>query len=136
EKWKRVKPFWEASKNTTYNRVVLLAIDRLYGIKDLDDSTVQLLSDKLKSSYNGKWYDYVLKDRAKIKFAIQDVGKARSKDPMYRYVEKFDQFIRIHSRQEVEAMGKSYNMKITDLDAYVAMLNKSFQESVDRGIVS
>lgn len=135
EKWKRIKPFFEASKNTAYNRTVLLAIDRLYGMKDLNDSTVLPLSQKLRESYNGKWYDYVLKDRAKIKYAIQDVEKTRSANPMFRYVEKFDAFIRIHSKQEVLALGKEYNAHVSDLDSYIAMLAGAFQEAMGRGII-
>ncbi|CAG5017675.1 hypothetical protein DYBT9275_05823 [Dyadobacter sp. CECT 9275] len=135
DKWKIIKPYWELSKNTAYNRVVLLTIDRLFGIKDLNDDTVVLLSEKLKSSYNGKWYDYVLGERAKIKYVIQDVGSGRSKDSRFRYVEKFDQFIRIHSKEEVTALGGKYSTEVTTLDSYVDMLGKSFQEAMGRGMI-
>lgn len=135
EKWNRVKPYWEMSKNTAYNRTVLLTIDKLFGIKDLNETTVGPLSEKLKNAYNGKWYDYVLKERAKIKYVIQDVGTQRSKDPMFRYVEKFDDFIRIYSKDEVLALGSRHKMKISTLDSYVSVLNKSFQEAIDRGII-
>lgn len=135
EKWNLVKPYWEMSKNTAYNRNVLLTIDKLFGIKDLNETTVGPLSEKLKNSYDGRWYDYVLKERAKIKYIIQDVGNQRSKDPMFRYVEKFDDFIRIHSKAEVLALGSRHNMKIADLDSYMAVLNKSFQEAIGRGII-
>lgn len=135
EKWKRIKPYWEASKNTAYNRVVLLAIDQLYGIKDLNETTVVTLSEKLRNSYDGKWYDYVLKERAKIKYIIQDGGSRRLKNPIFRYVEKFDQFIRIHSKQEVATLGEKHKLKITNLDSYVLVLQKAFQEAIDRGII-
>lgn len=136
EKWNILKPFWEASKNTSYNRVVLLTIDKLYGIKDLNESTVALLSEKIRNSYDGKWYDYVLKERAKIHYVIQDVGTQRSPNPIFRYVEKFDQFVRIHSGQEITALGNKYGIKISTLDSYVEMLNKSFREAMDRGIIA
>lgn len=135
EKWTRVKPYWEMSKNTAYNRTVLLTIDKLFGIKDLNETTVGPLSEKLKNAYNGKWYDYVLKKRAKIKYVIQDVGTQRSKDPMFRYVEKFDDFVRIHSKDEVLALGNRHQMKISTLDSYVEVLNKSFQDAIGRGII-
>ena len=135
EKWRIIKPFWEVSKNTAYNRVVLLAIDKLYGIQDLNENTVVLLSEKLKNSYNGKWYDHVLRERAKIKYAIQDAGSRRSKNPIFRYVEKFDNFVRIQSKEEVLAVGAKYNGNVSTLDAYVEMLKKAFQEAVGRNII-
>jgi len=135
EKWKIIRPFWQASKNTAYNRVVLLTIDKLYGIKDLNENTVIPLSEKIRNSYDGKWYDYVLRERAKIKYVIQDVGRERSDDPIFRYVEKFDDFIRIHSRQEVSALGIRHNIKISNLDSYLEMLEKSFQDAIGRGII-
>ncbi|MBE9463567.1 amidohydrolase family protein [Dyadobacter subterraneus] len=135
EKWNLVKPFWEMSKNTAYNRTVLLTIDKLFGIRDLNDDTVLLLSEKLKNSYNGKWYDYILKERAKIKYVIQDVGTERSNDPMFRYVEKFDDFIRIHSKNEVLTLGSRHDTQISTLDSYVEVLNRSFQDAIGRGII-
>ncbi|MBV6642567.1 MAG: amidohydrolase family protein [Cyclobacteriaceae bacterium] len=135
EKWEIVKPYWEASKNTTYNRAVLLAIDELFDIGELNDNTVEVLSEKLRNSYDGTWYDYVLKEKAKIKYAIQDVGSRREEDSMFRYVEKFDQFIRIQSKQDVLALEKSFTMKISNLDSYVDMLTKAFEQAIERGIV-
>lgn len=135
EKWEIVKPYWEASKNTTYNRAVLLAIDELFDIGELNDNTVEVLSEKLRNSYDGTWYDYVLKEKAKIKYAIQDVGSRREEDSMFRYVEKFDQFISIQSKQDVLALEKSFTMKISNLDSYVDMLTKAFEQAIERGIV-
>lgn len=135
EKWEIVKPYWEASKNTTYNRAVLLAIDELFDIGELNDNTVEVLSEKLRNSYDGTWYDYVLKEKARIKYAIQDVGSRREEDSMFRYVEKFDQFISIQSKQDVLALEKSFTMKISNLDSYVDMLTKAFEQAIERGIV-
>lgn len=135
EKWKIVKPFWEASSNTAYNRNVLLTLERLYGIPDLNDSTYELLSEKLKNSYNGKWYDFVLKEKSNIQYVIQDVDDERSGEPYFRYVEKFDQFIRIHSKAEVLALAKKANANVTSLDDYIALLAKSFQDARARGMI-
>ena len=136
EKWALVKPFWEASKNTAYGRVVLLTIDELYGIKDLNDDTVEELSELIKKSYdNTSWYDYVLKDRAKIKYAIMDVGSRRMEDEMFVYVEKFDQFVRIHSKEDLLAISKDYKADLTNIDSFSSALEEAFQLALERGIV-
>lgn len=135
EKWQIVKPYWEASKNTAYGRVILLTIDELFGIKELSGETVEKLSKQIKNSYNTAWYDEVLKKRANIKYAIMDIGSRRFEDDMFRYVEKFDQFIRIHSREDLVSASKNYNTDIPTLDSFVSALEQSFQQAIDRDIV-
>jgi len=135
EKWHIVKPYWEASKNTAYGRVVLLAMDQLYGIKELNDETVVELSETIRKSYDGDWYDYVLKEKANIKYAIMDVGSHRMEDEMFRYVEKFDQFIRINSREGLKSVGDKFSIEIKSLDDLNIVLKKSFKDAIDRGIV-
>lgn len=135
EKWKIVKPYWEKSKNTAYNRVVLLAMDKLYGIKDLNDQTVVELSEAIIKSYDGDWYNYVLKEKSNIRYAIMDVGSRRLEDDMFRYVEKFDQFIRINSRENLESVGNKFSMEVNSLSALVSVLEKAFDAAAVRGIV-
>jgi len=135
EKWEIVKPYWGKSKNTAYGRVVFLAMDKLYGIKELNDATVVELSEAIRKSYETNWYDYVLKEKATIKYAIMDVGSHRMEDEMFRYVEKFDQFIRINSKKDLESAGNKYSIDIKSLDALVTTLENAFNEAIKRGIV-
>ena len=136
EKWALVEPYWEASKNTAYGRVVLLTIDELYRIKELNGDTVEELSEQIRKSYDdASWYEYVLKERSKIKYIIMDVGRTRMEDDMFRYVEKFDRFIRIHSKEDLLSIGEDYDTEIATLDSFVTSLEKAFQQAMDRGIV-
>jgi len=135
EKWEIVKPYWEASKNTAYGRVVLLAMDNLYGIMDLTDDTYEELSEKIKTSYDLPWYEEVLKNRAKIKYAVMDVGTNRLEDDMFRYVEKFDEFIRINNKDDILAVGEKYEQDITTLDSFAKVLEIAFEQAVAKDIV-
>lgn len=135
EKWDIVKPYWEASKNTAYGRVVLLAMEKLYGIQELSDDTFEELSVKIKASYDREWYDEVLKNQAKINYAILDVGTNRMKDDMFRYVEKFDEFIRIYSKEDIIKVGEKYKQDATKLDNFEKTLESAFEEAVARNIV-
>ena len=47
EKWKILKPYWEASSNTAYHRIALLTADKLFNVKDINESTVTELSEKI-----------------------------------------------------------------------------------------
>ena len=135
EKWEIVKPYWKASRNTAYNRVVLLAMDRLFGINDLNDNTVVELSQKIKDAYETDWYNHVLKEKAKIKYVIMDVGSRRMGDDMFYNVEKFDQFLRIKSKRDVMSAGEKVSVHINTLDDLVYALEKSFQDAFDRNMI-
>ncbi len=136
EKWQRVKPFWENAKSTAYGRAVLLAIDKLFGIPDLNDETVEKLSEKIREAYGkGSWDDYVLHERAMIRYAILDVGKRRLDDPNFRYVEKFDNFIRVYSHADIEKIAQNADLTIASLEDYEKALEKAFDEALARHIV-
>jgi len=135
EKWHKVKPYWEDAKSTGYGRCVLLSVDKLFGIKDLNDSTILVLHDKLKDVYETDWYKTVLQDKAKIKYSILDDGQMRLKGDMFRNVEKFDAFIRIFSKEDIEKLANRYKVQVSSLDDYERMLNDSFADAVKRGII-
>lgn len=135
QKWQRIKPFWENAKTTGYGRCVLLSIDKLFGIKELNDTTVLVLTDKLKEAYKTDWYKEVLQNRSKIKHAILDVGNSRIKGDMFRNVEKFDMFIRVFGENDIRRLSRQYGAKATTLHEYEQMLNNAFADAVERGII-
>lgn len=74
ERWQIFEPFWNATRNTGYARVVVIAAKDLYGIEEINSETVELLSDKISKSYQPGWYKKVLKDHARIDLSILDVS--------------------------------------------------------------
>ena len=66
DKWEILKPYWENSFNTAYNRVTLLSAQKLFGIDDFNEKTVVEVSDKIKEAYKKDWFHTVLKDKCKI----------------------------------------------------------------------
>jgi uncharacterized protein len=135
ERWQIFEPFWNATKNTGYARVVIIAARDLYGIDDINAETVETLSDRINSSYQPGWYKHVLKVMAKIEFSIVDVGHIRPDPEFYYHVERFDDFISVFSGGEIKALGKKYGIPINSLDDYVSSLRKAFDEGIDYAMV-
>ncbi len=135
EKWQIVRPYWEATRNTAYCRVVLLTLDRLFGIRDLNGETVHEISDTLRAVYETDWYDHVLRERSRIMYAIQDVGPRRMAGDLFVHVEKMDAFVRIFSGEDLRAVADPFQASLDDLDSYVTLLETAFQQAVNRGIV-
>ena len=137
EKWQAIKPWWEASSNTAYNRAALLTADKLFGIKNIDETTVVELSDKIRKAYQTDWYNDVLKDKCNIEYVVVD-GEDRSfGDPkMFRYVKRFGEFFFATSHKKIEAIAKQQNYEIKTLDDFESALSIAFHKAMDKDFVA
>ncbi len=135
DRWKILEPVYESMQNTAYGRVPLIAARDLYGISEINGSTVEELSSRMKEANKPGLYQYVLKEKAKIDLAIIDMGHRKYDPNYYRHVEKFDKFIFISSYAQIKDFGLKYNIPINTLDDYLTTLRKAFEEGVDYGMV-
>ena len=141
EKWRAFQPYWEMSFNTGYNRAGLLTADKLFGVKKIDETTVEELSQKIKQAYQTDWYDQVLRQKCNIDFVIvdyiqRDWENRTVGDPnMVRYVRKFDEFIWIDSKNDFDPLLKWNNQKIQTLDDLEAALHSAFNDALSQGFV-
>ncbi len=136
EKWKLIKPWWEGSFNTAYNRAVVLAVDSLFGIRNIDESTVDELSEKIKNAYQTDWFNTVLKEKCNLEYVVVD-GEDRSfGDPnMFRYVKRYD-YTNINSKKSIEKISTRQNLTIRTLDDLVFALGVEFYCALDKQCVA
>jgi len=141
QKWQLLKPYWEGASNTAFNRSVLLTANGLFGVKNIDSTTVEELSEKIRKAYQNPntWFYKVLKEKCKIEFAVEDnVWGDRNDfyDPnIFRFIKRFDNFIFISSEKDIENLAKWNTSGIHSLNDLVSALNKSFHSAKDEGIV-
>ena len=140
EKWKILKPYWEASSNTAYHRIALLTADKLFNVKDINESTVTDLSEKVAKAYQtDDWINKVI-EKCKIDYVIQDNlitehATQRFENNKYRYAKRFDNFININSKKKIDFIGKERNKTIQTLDALVDALAVDFKKAKEEEIV-
>jgi hypothetical protein len=135
EKWKILKPFWESSSNTAYNRISLLAASSLYNINDINESTVEELSEKIRDIYRTDWIATVL-DKAKIDYVIQMNPGRTIRDSRFRDVIWFDNYISISSKERVRSIAAQKKADINNLDDYVNALTGTFRDAKEQGIIA
>lgn len=136
QKWNLVKPYWEKSKNTAYNRVVLLTIKELFGIDKLDETTVEPLSAKIKEAYKTNWFDYVVEEKCKADFVVVDGNDRSYGDPAkFRYVQRFGYF-GLASKTDIEKLASQSGVKINSVDDLVVSLEKDFQKANEKGFLA
>ena len=135
EKWQMLKPYWEGSSNTSYNRVALLAADKLFNIKDINESTVEELSEKIAKAYQTDWINKIM-EKCKIDFLIQMNPGRSSGNDRFRYVKWFDDFISINSKQKINSISRQQKISIQTLEALTEALETSFKKANDQGIIA
>ena len=136
QKWEILKPYWENSFNTAYNRVVLLTADRLFGIKELNEKTVVELSRKIQEVYKTDWLNTVLKDKCNIEYVINDTGDRSFGDKsMFRYTQRFNYF-RIDSKEVINKLAEQNKIAIHSLDDLVSSLNTEFKQALSNNFVT
>jgi len=137
EKWNILKPYWEATSNTAYCRAALLTADKLFGVKDLNETTVEDLSSKIKKAYRTDWYNQVLLKKCGVDFVVVDEDNSMLGDPgMFKHVKRFGEFIFAVSAQKIETIAKEQNTPIHTLDDFVTALGVSFHKAMDHNNVA
>jgi hypothetical protein len=136
EKWEILRPFWEGSQNTAYNRAALLAADKLFGINDINESTVESLSERINKAYQTDWVSHVINDKCKIEYLIQDSDDRSFGTKGFRYAVRFDNFIFINSKQQITSIAKRQNITIATLDDLIKALGSAFDDAKQKGLVA
>ena len=135
EKWKILEPYWDASSNTSYNRIALLAADKLYNIPDINGSTVKDLSERINKAYQSDWITTVL-DKGKIDYVVQMNPGRSIKDKRFRDVIWFDNFISVNSKANINSIAKARNLPISNLNEYLNALEVTFKAAREQGVIA
>ena len=71
ERWQRFKPFFSAIRTGGYARAALLFIRDVLGFEDLDDSTVEAISQALKEQNKPGLYERILRQRCNLAACVE-----------------------------------------------------------------
>lgn len=133
-KWKLIEPYWKNSFNTSFNRIILQGARNLYGINDLNENTVAILSDKIRKSYNSDHVDRILRDSCRIDYVIQDGYFMPGKDEYFRYAKRFDDWILIKSKYRIDSLAILQLDPIYTLEDLVKSMRLRFEAEMKKGM--
>jgi uncharacterized protein len=74
EKWKIVQPYWNVSRYTGYGRSLQICARDLYGIENIETSTIEILNERFMKSLKPGHFKKVLKDKSKIITSLLNVN--------------------------------------------------------------
>lgn len=134
QKWSIIEPYWKKAFNTTYNRIILYSIKKLYGINDLNASTVDLLSQRIKKAYETDWFDRLLRDSCRIDYIIQDGYYQDGKDDYFRYAYRFDSWLTVKSKYRIDSLAILQLDPIFTLEDFVKSMRTEFEKKIKSGM--
>lgn len=128
QKWRAVKPWYERTWNTAYCECIRIAIRDLYGVEDLRDDTVEMLSEKMNAVPRDTWTRDVF-DRAGIDIALE---QNLSDGPVYSLKPYPDLFVYdmydAFSRLDIRGLSEDSGMDVSSLDDYLRMIDWYFDQ--------
>jgi hypothetical protein len=136
EKWQLMEPYWERTFNTSSNRVIMRALNDIYGISELDDSTVTRLSAKMKEVYGVDWFNYVMKDLCKFDYVLQESDGLDQKSDFVRYTEKFTDWLTVKSKYTIDSIAAMCLEPVSTLGDFVNCQKHAFENAVSIGMVA
>ncbi|MEM0054243.1 MAG: amidohydrolase family protein [Nitrososphaeria archaeon] len=134
ERWRVIEPFWGKAKNTTYFEVINIALKDLYGVSELDENTIEVLSEKMKAVNRIGLYRWVLKEKAKIRISIFD-GITDIVDvdrEFFASVVRLEDFILLRSREDVRRLSEVTKIPIHSLKSLESALESKVQSILNK----
>jgi hypothetical protein len=142
EKWDVFKNYWSNTRSTGYGRTVLITAKDLYGINDINENTYKELSKRIKDSHKEKYYETVLKEKAKIDASIiMEYNTVTPRDVRnegncnFRSFFVYDKFVTIFGYDRMNTRVAQYGLKFTTLKELESVIDTVFDRDVKRGIL-
>lgn len=134
QKWKIIEPYYHNTFNTSYIRIILTGIRRLYGIGELNERTVGPLAREITKTYSTNRFDRILRDSCRIDYVIQDGFYMEGKDDYFRYAKRFDNWILVRSTYTIDSIAISQVEPIYTLQDFENSLSAAFEKAVNKGM--
>lgn len=140
ERWQAFEPYWEHARFTGYGQALRLAIRDIYGIDDISTSTIGAINERIRSKNAPGLYQSILIDKTKIRYSVLDdywnETPVKPDQRFFVYARKFDRFVTPDSAAAIEHLEQITGVSIADLNDLKKAMEKSFQQSLDAGMVT
>jgi hypothetical protein len=133
-KWQMIEPYWNNTFNTSFSRIILQGIRRLYKINGLNDFSVTPLSDMIRTNYKTDWMNRILVDSCHIDYVIQDGYQFNVKPEYIKYARRFESWLTIRSKFRIDSLAMEQLDPIYTLDDLVKSMKDEFEKQLSKGM--
>jgi len=116
DKWRYLKPYWPAVKNTAYGQAVRIAIRQLYDVNELSDKTIKKVQAGYEKVRRPGFYKYILQDLANIESCqVNSLPEAFSESDQPTLLMQDLGFLGMHSGPNFDRYGKKPGIEVKTL---------------------
>lgn len=140
ERWARFEPYYRAARFTGYGQAFRIAMNDIYGIAELNGSTVDKAESAIRAKNKPGLYEEVLQRRAKILYGVLDDywhgDPMRPDGRFFVLARKLDWFVAPERASALKRMEELTGVAVTSLGGLKAAMEKRLEQSLTEGMVS
>lgn len=140
QRWASFEPYYRAARLTGYGQAFRIAMKDIYGIAEVNASTVEKAEAAIRAMNKPGLYEEVLHRRAKILYGVLD--DYWHGDPMrpdarfFVLARKLDWFIAPGNAAALKNMEKVTGVPVTSLAGLKAAMEKRLEQSLAQGMIA
>lgn len=140
QKWKAMEPYWPAVRFTGYGQALRRAVSDLYGVAEINASTVSQINAKMAAANRPGLYEDVLHRKAGIQYCVLDDfwhGDPVRPDPRFFVLaRKLDWYVTPMRRRDIQRMEEITEIEIPSLAGLEKAMEKRFSQCREAGMVT
>ncbi|MBS7617292.1 amidohydrolase family protein [Candidatus Bathyarchaeota archaeon] len=136
ERWRIFKPYYNASKHTSYFRAARIALKEFYGVEDLTDENYLEASKRVKEANKPGLYRRVLREKCHIKAVLTQIGRIPEEDRDFLIpILPMRLLTDLSNLRDLEARGLKPNVDISSLEDYLSHVRFKMESWKRDGVV-
>jgi len=125
ERWQLFEPYWKSIRLTGYSQCIIESIRDLFGFPELTGETVGPISEAIRQNSKPGFYKKILKDKCNLAISLMNMDDLVDVDKtLFVPLPRLNRFSMIHSRGQIAALEKDYNVSIGSLEEHIQVLRK------------
>ncbi len=127
KRWRMVEPYWRAAENTGYGRALSIAARDIYGIKNINSSTIVELNNRFtEARQKGNHYDFILKKKSRILLFIRDSlpENCKEKSDLFVHSMRIDRFVFPESYSQIKEIASKIKLEVYSLADWMNVTQK------------
>ena len=135
EWWPQIRPYWQYVKHTSYARALRITVRDLYGIDEIDDSSIHTLAERVKADNALGLYHRVLQERCGIRISITCTEQVHfPDDPGLRglSVRMLNWANTAWDGRQIDAVTQQSGVKVCSLEDLVSALQVLLRRDLER----
>ena len=132
--WPHIRPYWEHAKHTSYARALRITARDLFGIKEIDDTTIHDLAAEIKADNTPGLYRRILQQRCRIRLSITCVDQVSfPNDPGLRGL--VQPYYKVASGAIIKKLEQSLGRPLKTLDDVAEAARLQLRQALSEGAV-